>query len=105
MWVWNAPRNGFQGSPVNQHVVDKNRAAGKVPVDLQKKATFTNAGTEPSMKTAKLFFQETYWGDLGFGDPPLHVNTYEGHQWNVKVGEEIVRTFVTDTRPVQPYII
>ena len=57
------------------------------------------------MRNAKLYFQDTFWGNLGFGDPPLNVNTYEGHQWNVKVDEKTVITFVIDKRAQQPYTI
>lgn len=106
LWVWNAPRGGFPGSPKNMEVVERNRAAGKSPEnDLQKKASFSNTQKDESMRNAKLYFQDTFWGNLGFGDPPLNVNTYEGHQWNVKVDEKTVKTFVIDKRAQQPYTI
>jgi uncharacterized protein YegJ (DUF2314 family) len=57
------------------------------------------------MKNAVLFFQDTFWGKLGFGDPPLYVNTYKGHEWNVKVDDVIVKTFVIDDTPQQSYTI
>mmetsp|Transcript_7565 Transcript_7565/g.17164 ORF Transcript_7565/g.17164 Transcript_7565/m.17164 type:complete len:683 (-) Transcript_7565:217-2265(-) len=106
LWVWNAPRGGFPGSPKNQEVVNRNKAAGNSPENnLQKKASFTNTKSDEGMKNAKLYFQDTLWGVLGFGDPILNVNTYEGHQWNVKVDEKTVKTFVIDKRPTQPYTI
>lgn len=106
LWVWNAPRGGFPGAPVNKHVVDKNRAAGKSPdQDLQKKASFTNAGSDEGTRNAKLYFQDTFWGELGHNSPQLNVNTYEGHQWNVKVGDDIIKTFVIDKKPTQNYVI
>mmetsp|Transcript_28100 Transcript_28100/g.59083 ORF Transcript_28100/g.59083 Transcript_28100/m.59083 type:complete len:672 (-) Transcript_28100:131-2146(-) len=103
LWVWNAPRGGFPHAPVNQEVVERNRASGKSPENLQKKASFTNLGTNPAMREAELFFQDTFWGKLGFGDQPLHVNTYEGHQWNVKVDGQTVKTFVINKELVQRY--
>jgi len=105
LWVWNAPRGGFPGSPVNHEVVKRNKAAGKPQNDLEKKAAFSNTQTDPAMRDARLYFQETFWGKLGFGDPTLNVNTYEGHQWNVKVGDEVVKTFVIDKRKQQMYTI
>ena len=57
------------------------------------------------MKNAKLYFQDTLWGKLGFGNPILNVNTYEGHQWNVKVDEKTVKKIVINKRPTQPYYI
>mmetsp|Transcript_11382 Transcript_11382/g.24280 ORF Transcript_11382/g.24280 Transcript_11382/m.24280 type:complete len:687 (-) Transcript_11382:83-2143(-) len=105
LWVWNAPRSGFPGSPKNQEVVDRNRAAGKSPDDGQKKATFTNTKTDERMRNADLYFQDTFWSKFGFQDTVLHVNTYEGHQWNVKVGDNILKTFVIDKKPNQMYSI
>lgn len=86
--------------------MERNRASGKSPDnDMQKKAKFSNTQSDDRMKNAKLHFQETFWGELGFGDPMLNVNTYEGHQWNVMVDDKIVKTFVIDKRPTQQYTI
>lgn len=103
--MWNAPRGGFAGSPVNEEVVKRNRAKGKAPDDGQKKASFTNTNTDEGMRNAQLYFQDTFWGKLGFSDPVLSVNTYEGHQWNVKVGGKTVKTFVITKKPMQMYSI
>lgn len=27
---------------------------------------------------------ETFWGDFSHGDPPLSINTYDGHEWNIR---------------------
>lgn len=105
LWVWNGPRGGFHGSPVNQHVVDKNKAAGVSSDSDQKKASFTNTQTDETMRTASLYFQDTFWGKLGFGDPPLNVNTYKGHQWNVKVDDKTVKTILIDGKATQHYTI
>ena len=43
---------------------------------------FKNTGTDPRFNNAKLYFQETEWGDFSSGKD-LRVNTYEGHEWNV----------------------
>jgi hypothetical protein len=53
-----------------------------------------NTGKDEKMKSATLYYEEQYWGNLGFGDPPLAVNTYEGHTWNIKVGDEVVETMI-----------
>jgi len=105
LWVWNGPRGGFPGSPVNQHIVDKNKAAGVASETKQIKASFANMQTDETMKNAELFFQDTFWGKLGFGDPPLNVNTFKSHQWNVKVGENVVKTFIIDETPTQKFTI
>jgi len=107
LWVWNAPRGGYPGSPVNEDVVKKNRAKGAKEEDYpgKKHAMFTNRGDDSRFKNAKLHFQDTFWGDLGFGDPPLAVNTYEGHVWNVMVDGKTLQSFVIDKRPDQAYFI
>ncbi len=85
--------------------MERNRAAGISHDNIQKQASFSNTQTDEAMKNAQLYFQDTFWGKLGFGDPALNVNTYQGHQWNVKVDEKIVKTFVIDERPRQSYTI
>lgn len=44
------------------------------------------------MNHAKLYYEEKFWGDLGPSDR-IGVNTYEGHTWNVKVGDRVVKSF------------
>mmetsp|Transcript_3677 Transcript_3677/g.7796 ORF Transcript_3677/g.7796 Transcript_3677/m.7796 type:complete len:714 (+) Transcript_3677:92-2233(+) len=94
LWAWNSIRGGFPGSPKNEHVVEKNRAANKSPEnDQQKHATFINDKSDESMRHAQLFFQDTFWGNYGFDDPPLGINTFKGHKWHVRVDGEVVKSF------------
>eukprot|EP00956_Cyclotella_meneghiniana_P032300 scaffold88098_cov85-Cyclotella_meneghiniana.AAC.1 len=95
------PRGGFPGAPVNREVVERNRANNKPKDDGQKKASFSNSKTDDRMVNAKLYFQDTFWGNLGHGDPVLNVNTYKGHEWNIKVGDEIVKKFVINDETTQ----
>ena len=99
------PRGGFPGAPVNREVVERNRANNKPKDDGQKKASFSNSKTDDRMVNAKLYFQDTFWGNLGHGDPVLNVNTYKGHEWNIKVGDEIVKKFVINDETTQVYSI
>ena len=105
LWVWNAPRSGYEGAPKNAEVVKRNRNNGKAvntgPQQLH--ATFSNTGSNPSYKSADLYFQDTFWGHLGFNDPPLSVNTYEGHQWNIYVDGKPVKQWVINKDPVQQF--
>ena len=48
------------------------------------------------MEKAELYFQDQRWGSLGHGDTPLSVNTYRGHEWNVKVNGVVVKTWTVD---------
>jgi len=99
LWVWNGPRSGYQGSPVNQWVKDEeeaNRKKGMNPptphVELQ--GQFFNKGNS----LAEMYFENTFWAKFGPEDPPVYVNTYEGHTWNVKVEGKVVKTWVIDSR-------
>eukprot|EP00978_Attheya_sp_CCMP212_P005742 scaffold12860_cov54-Attheya_sp.AAC.3 len=106
LWVWNAPRGGFPGSPVNEEVVAQNReknVAADPTGPQQLHATFSNTGIDPAFATASLNFQDTFWGNLGNDDPPLSVNTYEGHKWNIMVDGKVKRTVVINTEPNQSY--
>lgn len=47
------------------------------------KGTFFNTGKDPRFKNAKLYFQDMQWGEFSFGQTH-HVNTYHGHEWNVR---------------------
>lgn len=107
LWVWNAPRGGFPGSPVNADVVEKNKRDGKQPEPSvsQLHTTFSNSNRDPNFKKADLYFQETFWGHLGHGDPPLAVNTFEGHEWNVIVDGEVKKTWVITKDKKQYYSI
>lgn len=78
-WVWNGPRGGFQGSPKNKRFEGTQAEA----TDGQLKGFFRNTGNDPKFKNAKLFFQETEWGDFSSGKSH-DVNTYHGHEWNVR---------------------
>jgi hypothetical protein len=78
LWVWNGPRGGFIGSP-------KNKGKEEVVDDQgQIHSSFINTGKDPLFKEAQLYFQETYWGEMSHGDPPLNVNTFAGHEWNIR---------------------
>ena len=72
-------RGGFQGSPKNKRFEGTQAEA----TDGQLKGFFRNTGNDPKFKNAKLFFQETEWGDFSSGKSH-DVNTYHGHEWNVR---------------------
>lgn len=91
LWVWNTPRDGFPGNPRNpQHVEDEGTAP--TPQYQQIKATFINSGN--SYDEAELYFDEdTFWAKLSKDNPPVHVNTYQTHKWDVKVDGKIVKSW------------
>lgn len=106
LWAWNSIRGGFPGSPKNEEVVEKNRAANKSPAnDMQKSAKFINTKSDESMRNAQLFFQDTFWGKYGFDDPPLGVNTFQGHKWHVQVDGKVVKSFTIGKEKKQEFHI
>ena len=96
LWVWNTPRQGYPGAPVKE----KFRKEGDSPIAAPAitfktiAATFQNLGNDPTMANAELFFEDQFWGKLGANDPSLQVNTYQGHEWHVRVNGEVVKTWI-----------
>ncbi len=107
LWVWNGPRFGYPGAPVNHEVVEAKKGpdAKETSGPKQLLATFTNSGEDPFFSHADLYFQDTFWGKFGHGDPPLSVNTYEGHEWNVIVDGQVKQTWIIDARDRQEYLL
>ena len=105
LWVWNGPRTGYEGAPKNMDVIEANRKKGinPPPGPAQLHATFINDGVNPFFENAELYFQETFWGKFGFGDPALGVNTYEGHEWNVYVDGKPVKQWIINSEPKQVF--
>ena len=91
--VWNTPRDGFPGQPINPKYVPTEDDS-PTPQYQQIRATFVNSGNDPTFDKAVLYYNEdTYWGPLGKGDKDIAVNTYESHRWNLKVDGKIVKTW------------
>lgn len=107
LWVWNGPRSGYPDAPVNQDVVDRNRRHKDDEAETsgyqQLQAVFSNSGKDPLYKYAELYFQDTFWGKLGHGDPNLGVNTFEGHEWNVMLNGKKVKTWYINKEMHQYY--
>jgi hypothetical protein len=61
-------------------------------------AKFVNNGKDGTMSNAALYYEEQFWGSLGTNDPVISVNTYEGHTWNIKVGDEVKKTIVIEEK-------
>mmetsp|Transcript_5099 Transcript_5099/g.9028 ORF Transcript_5099/g.9028 Transcript_5099/m.9028 type:complete len:653 (-) Transcript_5099:161-2119(-) len=94
LWVWNTPRSGYAGAPIKEKFRKNKEQSGASSPSigfLKIVATFHNSGNDPNMKSAELFYEDSFWGKLGPDDPPLAVNTYQGHNWNIKVGGKVVK--------------
>lgn len=64
----------FKGIP------HENRPAGP-----KKLARFVNTGKNSAYAKAELYIGDEFWNKLGHRDPPVSVNTFEGHIWKLKV--------------------
>lgn len=105
LWVWSTPRPGYPGSPKKEGVKSKYAQAEQDTVTESTEgrilASFRNQGTDASLRDAKLYYfdgnVDSLWGDLGPDDPPISINTFKGHVWRVKVGNELRKTWSIDT--------
>jgi len=71
----------------------------------QLQASFRNSGKDSRFDQAELYYQDGFWGKLGPNDPPLRVNTYETHVWNVRVNGETLKTFEITGEKVQEFVL
>jgi len=102
LWVWNGPRNGFPGEPRNMDVVRRNEDEGNRVDYGAVSAAFVNTGNDDRFKEAALYFQDSFWGELGWGEK-VYVNTYVGHIWNVQVGGEILKEWTVGDEKEQTF--
>jgi len=65
-----------------------------------KSASFKNSGK--LYENAELYFRDQFWDKFDTG-AILNVNTFEGHQWNIRVNGDIVKEWVMDGRSKQVY--
>ena len=81
-----SPRGDFPGQPLREDLLAQGVKPPEKKGPQQLQATFRNTGKNPSYKEADLYYDEgLHWGKLGFGDPALNVNTYEGETTRVLI--------------------
>lgn len=71
----------------------------------EKLATFVNAGQDPGMAKAELYFNSTLWGPLGHGDPPISVSTYPNDQWYIAANGVYAKQFTVGEDAEQKFTI
>ena len=96
--MWNAPRAEFEGAP-RKWSEDETETTNS----LQLLATFHNTGEDPAYENAELWYDEA--GDFGSLTPgkQISVNTFEGHVWNIKTGDAVLKTVVISDEKEQLY--
>merc|ERR1712048_741083 len=84
LWVWNTPRQGYPGSPMNEfhknfaqksNVQQQQQEVEEHSIP-QKKASFRNSGKNPAYARANLYYETTFWDKLRPGAAAIWVNTY-----------------------------
>ena len=105
LWVWNTPRDGYNGNPKNPDYKPGKDAKKKQKTEAEGipagrvTATFKNSGKDPRLVDAKLYFYDgsvdKEWGALGFGEQ-LSIFTYKSHVWKVMAEGEVFHTFTID---------
>ena len=94
LWAWNTPRQGYPGAPVKEKFRKETKPTDSPVVSFEQVGgTFKNSGSDTNMDSAELYFEDKFWGKMGPNDPPLRVNTYRGHTWNVKVDGKTVTSW------------
>jgi hypothetical protein len=97
LWVWNTARNGYPENPKNPKFkhTSKSRKASEAGDEVWKKvsATFGNKEANPKFDNAELYFENTFWAKMGPSDPPIAVDTFKGHVWNVRVDGKVIHTW------------
>jgi len=75
---------GYPGSPINPKFATEDREEIKTQADGSQQVTFTNSGKDPNFAEADMYYIDTFWAPFSHGSPPVSVNTFDGHVWNVK---------------------
>ena len=102
-WQIYGPRNTYPGEPKKKQHKKKTRPIEPPkPHPGTKSASFKNGGK--LHENAELYFRDQFWDKFDAG-AVLNVNTFEGHEWNVRVNGDIVKEWVMDRRPRQVYEI
>jgi 2OG-Fe(II) oxygenase superfamily len=105
LWTWSGIRPEFDGAPLKRTFREDEI---KAKSSKQLKAVFRNKNKSPEFNDAQLFYdEEGYFGDIGPNSPPISVNTYQGHVWNVKdkITKNTLVTFVVDSALEQEFTI
>ncbi len=100
----NAPRLGYAEAPQKSNTKDETKTAKiktKSPEGDKKSqgalsavnVKFRNSGK--THKEAVLFWDNQMWGKFGEG-AEFSVNSFAGHKWTVKVGEDVVHTWTIE---------
>jgi hypothetical protein len=99
LWVWNAARAEFETAPLKEPI--GNAATERNARQLH--ATFHNTGSDQQYENAKLWYDEA--GDFGSlaSGKRVSVNTFEGHVWNIRDGDTILKSVVITAEKQQTY--
>lgn len=95
LWTWSGIRPEFEGAPTKRAKTPE-EIEDAASATRQVLATFRNSGKDPRFDgSTQVFYDDNgFFGNLGPNDPPVSVNTFKTHRWNVKANGETLKTFV-----------
>jgi hypothetical protein len=108
LWVWNGPRDGYW---IHNPATGKNER----PKSGHNAVTATDEpgvmkSISASFESSDVIGAQLYWGDQ-FWDTltqgrGVKVNTFPGHVWNVRMGEEVVVSWVVGAeKSIQRFVL
>jgi hypothetical protein len=106
--VWNGPRDGYW--TVNSVTGKNERPKSSHAVPATTEEPGTGKGISASFESvdvvgAQLFWGDQFWDSLSQGRG-VKVNTFPGHVWNVRLGGELVASWiVAEDKAVQRFVI
>lgn len=116
LWIWNKVRLGYAEAPRKKGAPAFDAKKGFSRDRLHKNQNNGEQQTEKNMARSAVFMNhweqameaQLYWEDSLFSEfPPgkeIRVNTFIGHEWNVRIDGEIVQEWsVSDTKELQVY--
>lgn len=101
LWVWSGPRPEYEHAPKRWPDRPDKDIKAREPKQLY--AEFRNTGSDPAFADAELYYEDTLFGKLDAEGPPIAVNTFEGHKWNVRVNGETLQQFVISKKERQVF--
>ena len=108
LWTWSGIRPEFEGAPQKRVLTEEEKQKQKSKDPRKVLAVFKNSGKDKRFDNAAVYYDEDgYFGPLGPKDPPVRVNTYKTHVWNIKADGKTLKTFVItdDTQENQEFVV
>ena len=109
LWIWNGPRDGYwtrNAVTGKNERPNSNHNAHSSAVEEPATGTSISASFESNdVMGAQLYWGEQFWDTLAPGRG-VKVNTFAGHVWNVRMGDDVVLSWtVGSDKQVQRFVL